>query len=204
MIAEREALEAAIICLRDPLSRIQLAATQRDDPQLPTDPTMLSIQHAVAEIDMRLEDTLTNLRRALRESPPDSDIRAGLVHVVDDLRPSLEARGIDFVVEPLPEAPVFGDVLLLRRLICRMFLGIGRWLGSQPGTVSLELGRSNNELMLTLAASVAAPHLVPTRRSILGPLASFALAEGIEITLNEDPTAGKAQVVARLSRGHGT
>jgi hypothetical protein len=204
MIAEREALEAAIVCLRDPLSRIQLAATQGDDPELPTDPTMLSIQHAVAEIDMRLEDTLTNLRRVLREATPDSDIRAGLVHIVDDLKPSLEARGIEFIVEPLPDTPVYGDALLLRRLICRMFLGMGRWLGSQQGTVSFELGHPNGELTLKLEATAADPDLVPARRSILGPLASFALAEGIEITLHEDPASGRAEIVARFPRSHAT
>lgn len=210
MIAEREALEAAIVCLRDPLSRIQLAASQTHGtsrlgaPEHATDPAMRSIQHAVAEIDMRLEDTLTNLRRGTREASPHADLRAGVAHVTQDLKPALEARGIELIVLPLPDAPVLGDASLLRRVICRMLLGIGRWMEMERGKVTLDLEPVSGGLKVVLTATVESPHLAETRRSILGPMLGFALAEGIEVTLDENIEASCACLSARISPRTGT
>lgn len=202
MISEREALEAAIVCLRDPLSRIQLAASQIGAPDCFGDPVTRSIHHAVAEIDLRIEDTLNSLRREFREPAPQEDLRVTVSEVIDDLSSALGARGIDLVLKPLPDAAAYGDRSLLRRLICRMLLGIGRWMEMDPGSVELELITSGpGQRSLHMDAQILAPGTRRRTHDVLGPIRGFALVEDLTIDAEEDSAAGRIRVTAWLPAG---
>ena len=202
MIGEREALEAAIVCLRDPLSRIQLAASQIGAPDCFADPVTRSIHHAVAEIDLRIEDTLNSLRREFREPSPQEDLRVAVAEVIDDLSPALGARGIDLVLKPLPDAAAYGDRSLLRRLICRMLLGIGRWMEMDPGSVELQLTTSGHgQSRLHMDAQILAPGTHRRAHDVLGPIRGFALVEDLTIDAEEDSAEGRIRVIASLPAG---
>ena len=98
-----------------------------------------SIQRAVGEIDLRIEDTLTCLRRQSRDTSSDGDLRDAVVRVARDLEPALAARGIELELAALPDAPIVGDESLARRVLCRLLLGACRWMDTQAGAVRVAI-----------------------------------------------------------------
>jgi light-regulated signal transduction histidine kinase (bacteriophytochrome) len=200
MTREWEALEAALVCLRDPLSRIQLATSELEGAAANDVPATRSIQQAVSEIDLRLEDALTSLRRRSTLSEPAADLRQTVRRVVDDLERALAARGIELLLGALPDEPVPGDDSLVRRTLCRLLLGVSRWMHTQPGAVELRLVSDAVGAGVELCAQLHGPGLRGASRDILGPIRGFALSEDLALEAQIDAAAGRAKVLASFGR----
>ena len=201
MTVRREALEVALVRLRDPLSRIQLAASELADHATVGDSLGRRIEHAVAEIDLRIEDALTGLRRGRRGARPDGDIRESLALVVRDLGPILAARGIELALAPLPDAPVYGDASLVRRTVCRLFLGIGHWVRTRTALVRIELGDRGEPARIQLVVEAHGGEAHGASFDLLDPARELALGEGISIDGTEDAEGGRAVLNVDFGRG---
>ena len=199
MRAERHRLETALVCLRDPLSRISLAAGHLEDLALSGDTLSRTIQEAVAEIDLRLEDTLASLRRTLGPDDRHVEACATIEELVAELRPALEARGLALEVE-LPGQGMLADAITLRRVVCRMLLGVGRWMDDCTGSVGLALRPDGEGLGVCVEARVARGRIDETRGDVLAPLRGFALGEEICVEVEEDARAGEARLCAWIGR----
>lgn len=204
MTGEWSRLETALVCLRDPLSRIALAAGQLDELAIGS-AISRSIQDAISEIDLRIEDTLESFRPELGAAQSPRDVGDTLSRLVDELRPALRARGIELRLA-LPDARAVCDASLLRRIVCRLLLGVGRWLKERAGSVTLTVVPKPHALGVSVDVHArdhalgAAPDEDWERHDILGPIRGFALSEALSLEERADLRAGHAAVTVWLDR----
>jgi len=192
-------LEEALIGMRDPLSRIQLAAGELGHSAAAG--CVGEIQRAVGELDLRLEDTLASLRRRRNGAPEPSDLRSATERVVRELAGSLSARRIDLVLAPLPGTPVPGDASLVRRALYRVLLGLGQWLDTRSARIEVALLGVDDGALLRIEAQVEGGVHGGVARDILAPLRGFALGEELRIEAREDADRGRATISAQLPAG---
>jgi hypothetical protein len=197
MTGEWQRLEAALVCIRDPLSRISLAVSRLDDMAANGDLVSKSIQDAVSEIDIRIEDTLSSLRPKLGPGEAPFDVRHSVTELARALQPVLGARGIELRLD-LPDEQVVSDASLVRRIVCRLLLGVGRWMNECTGSVELTALRKEGFLGIRVDARVTSGSLDGGRRDVLGPLRGFALGEDLQVEGHEDSNAGHARVTVWL------
>lgn len=118
MSATRDAeLASAILDIRAPLSRVELAASRldREDRTPRTAELAHTIREAVATIDRQLELAL----RVLAPPGPNRDCPSApvLEEVAARLRPVLAARGLDLRVESPHDSPPLDPAVLRRAVI---------------------------------------------------------------------------------------
>ena len=197
MTAEWQRLEAALVCIRDPLSRIALAVSRLGDMAANGDLVSKSIQDAVSEIDIRIEDTLASLRPKLGPAAAPFDVGHSVSELAHALRPVLDARGIELRLD-LSDEQVVSDESLVRRVVCRLLLGVSRWMNDCTGRVELSSPRKEGLLGIRVDARVTGGATDGERRDVLGPLRGFALGEELEVEGHEDANAGHASVTVWL------
>ena len=123
-------LERSLLFMRDPLSRIELAASQLDriERGIVTHDLIESIHRAVEDLDVQLHEAVAAIRRPHRPMS-DDDCGEALRRLVSELHPVFSARSRR--LEPLISPhEVRGDVGLARRAALRLLRGAGSWTGA--------------------------------------------------------------------------
>lgn len=197
MTAEWERLEEALVRMRDPLSRIALAVSRLNGAAVDGGQVSRSIRDAVSEIDIRIEDTLASLRPRLGSGPDLLDVRRSVSELAAELQPVLAARGIELRLD-LPDAHAISDAALVRRIVCRLLLGVGRWMSECTGIVELKSLRDEGSLGIRVDARVTGGSRGGETLDVLGPLRGFALGEDIRVEGHEEPGGGRASVTVWL------
>ncbi len=124
-------LERSLLFMRDPLSRIELAASQlgRIERGIVTRDLIESIHRAVEDLDVQLHEAVVTLRRP-RRATDEEDCGEALRRLVSELHPVFSARSRELDPLDVAEREVRGDVGLARRAALRLLRGAGSWTGT--------------------------------------------------------------------------
>ncbi|NNL67826.1 MAG: hypothetical protein HKP30_16375 [Myxococcales bacterium] len=126
-------LEQALLLMRDPLGRIELAASQlaRIETSSVTRDLLRGIRSAVGDLDEQLQEAVGALRAPYVEGgDSESDCGEALRRVFDELAPVFAARSRRLDPPELHTGEVRGDAAIARRAALRLLRGAGRWTGA--------------------------------------------------------------------------
>lgn len=189
MSRERHAqIASAVLGMRTPLARVELAASQLDrDGATPRARELARcIREAVIEMDRRIETSL----RALLPAAPASVARACgnvLEEVLARVGDVLGARGLRCALRPDPPDPVIGDPDRLRRAALCLLRSAGGVAGS-GGTVSIGLEDAPGRYGVSVDISRGGPDAGATGlEPLVAAAREFALAHEAEIDVRWCP-----------------
>jgi len=124
-------LEQALLLMRDPLGRIELAASQLTgaEASIVTRELLRGIRSAVGDLDEQLQEALGALRGPQIDHEV-ADCGEALRRVVDELAPVFAARSRRLDPAEVHTGEVRGDAAIARRAALRLLRGAGRWTGA--------------------------------------------------------------------------
>ncbi len=179
--ALRALLREALLALRDPLSRIAMAASGAPRFVSPEEGARHAelVQQALADADARIEEIAAALAaEPPKPTEPSSDCRADFALACRRAAVAARARGVALEVLAPSEA-IAGDAGSVRRAALRMLRAACDWAGAE-GRVRIELSRAGDAPALCCSGARSAA--APTRSAPLRELLTrFALAEGVRV-----------------------
>ena len=125
-------LEEALLFMRDPLSRIELAASQlaRAQRGAVEEERLAAIRRAVEDLDRRLQEALGALRAPRSRAGASDDCGRALRELVAELAPVFAARSRRLEPPQLAPGGSLGDAAVARRAALRLLRGAGGWAGA--------------------------------------------------------------------------
>lgn len=198
MIRSPEEILDELVSLRDPLSRVLLAAGQLEiEPPRPDIVANVTaeIREAVSEMDQRIRAMIEALDPVEEDTDQRDDVGGELQAVVARVAPALSARGVECELR-LDAAMSVAPRLLsrLRRGALRL-LRVGGLHAAPRGRMRLELLGDGERIGLRLVAENATPVGRPDGGDALASVRRLALAHGAELSV---PVAPPETLIALL------
>jgi signal transduction histidine kinase len=178
---DRALLRSALLGLRDPLSRIALAASGAPRCASPEEGVrhLELIQQALAEIDARIDEIASALaQKGAAPLEPSADCRTAFALACRRASVAARARGVELEVVA-PEEPIAGDASGVRRAALRILRAACDWAGDQ-GRVRIELTHGGEAPGLRCSGARAGA-AVARSAALRDLLTRFALAEGARV-----------------------
>jgi hypothetical protein len=200
----REAqIAAAVLGMRTPLARVELAASQlaREGSTPALAALCERIRDAVGDLDRQIELSLRALLPEPQEEGRWAPCQEVIAEVVDRFRPVLEARGCACVEQVASQEPVRGERERVRRATLCLLRASGA-VASRGGRVRLgaetEPGRYGISVDVAQANVEVDGGWTESLEQVLESTRAFALAHDAELDVRWSPASGSSLLRATL------